>query len=160
MKVFSNLAQAFANPQTSEGSEQLGQRIWGIIQKKIFKAKDYPRGESVQLAVLEPLLEKYLNLAAKPFKKKKSASNPSKKKQSASLNRHKMMNSLAQSSTFWILKIIDARNFSESELEGVCAVLQSVLVHYFDSKKSQMKCEFLKEIFRRQPWIGHIDILL
>ncbi|KAL8554862.1 hypothetical protein ACS0TY_002875 [Phlomoides rotata] len=155
MKVFSNLAQAFANPQTSEGSEQLGQRIWGIIQKKIFKAKDYPRGESVQLEVLEPLLEKYLKLAAKPFKKKKSASNPSKKKQSASLNRYKMMNSLAQSSTFWILKIIDARNFSESELQGVCDILQSVLVDYFDSKKSQMKCEFLKEIFRRRPWLGH-----
>ncbi|KAA8545689.1 hypothetical protein F0562_020860 [Nyssa sinensis] len=26
---------------------------------------------------------------------------------------------------------------------------------YFDSKKSQMKSEFLKEIFRRRPWIGH-----
>lgn len=154
LKVFSNLAQAFANPQTTEGSEQLGQRIWGIIQKKIFKAKDYPRGESVQLAVLEPLMEKYLKLAAKPFKRKKSASNPSKKKQSASWNRHRMINSLAQSSTFWILKIIDARNFSESELQRVCDILQNVLVAYFDSKKSQMKCEFLKEIFRRRPWIG------
>ncbi|KAK4381305.1 Myb-binding protein 1A-like protein, partial [Sesamum angolense] len=154
LKVFSNLAQAFANPQTTEGSEQLGQRIWGIIQKKIFKAKDYPRGESVQLAVLEPLLEKYLKLAAKPFKRKKSASNPSKKKQSASWNRHKMINSLAQSSTFWILKIIDARNFSESELQKVCDIFQNALVAYFDSKKSQMKCEFLKEIFKRRPWIG------
>ncbi|KAL2254491.1 UNVERIFIED_CONTAM: Myb-binding protein 1A-like protein [Sesamum indicum] len=154
LKVFSNLAQAFANPQTSEGSEQLGQRIWGIIQKKIFKAKDYPRGESVQLAVLESLLEKYLKLAAKPFKRKKSASNPSKKKQSASWNRHKMINSLAQSSTFWILKIIDARNFSESELQKVCDIFQNALVAYFDSKKSQMKCEFLKEIFKRRPWIG------
>ncbi|KAG8368547.1 hypothetical protein BUALT_Bualt15G0056900 [Buddleja alternifolia] len=155
LKVFSNLAQAFANPQTTEGSEQLGQRIWGIIQKKIFKAKDYPRGEAVQLTVLEPLLEKYLKLAAKPFKRKKSASNPSKKKQSASWNRHKMMNSLAQSSTFWILKIIDARSFSESELQRVHDIFQTVLVAYFDSKKSQMKCEFLKEIFKRRPWIGH-----
>ncbi|KAK6156746.1 hypothetical protein DH2020_010994 [Rehmannia glutinosa] len=152
--VFSNLAQAFANPQTTEGSEQLGQRIWGIIQKKIFKAKDYPKGESVQLAILEPLLEKYLKLAAKPFKRKKSASNPSKKKQSASWNRHKMINSLAQNSTFWILKIIDARNFPESELQRVCDIFQNILVAYFDSKKSQMKCEFLKEIFKRRPWIG------
>ncbi|PIN03112.1 putative MYB-binding protein [Handroanthus impetiginosus] len=154
LKVFSNLAHAFANPQTSEGSEQLGQRIWGIIQKKIFKAKDYPRGESVQLAVLEPLLEKYLKLAAKPFKRKKSASNPSKKKQSASWNRYKMINSLAQSSTFWILKIIDARNFSEPELQRVFDIFQNALVAYFDSKKSQMKCEFLKEIFKRRPFIG------
>ncbi|KAH6833125.1 DNA polymerase V family [Perilla frutescens var. hirtella] len=154
IKVFSNLAHAFTNPQTTEGSEQLGQRIWGIIQKKIFKAKDYPRGESVALAVLEPLLEKYLKLAAKAFKKKKSASNPSKKKQSASWTRYRMINSLAQSSTLWILKIIDASNFPESELQRVCDILQNVLVDYLDSKKSQMKCEFLKEIFKRQPWIG------
>ncbi|KZV29182.1 DNA polymerase V [Dorcoceras hygrometricum] len=154
LKIFSNLAQAFINPQTTEGSEQLGQRIWGIIQKKIFKAKDYPRDETVQLAVLESLLEKYLKLAAKPFKRKKSASNPSKKKQSASWNRHKMINSLAQSSTFWILKIIDARNFSESELQKVCDIFKNALVAYFDSKKSQMKPDFLKEIFKRRPWIG------
>lgn len=154
IKIFSNLAQAFTNPQTTEGSEQLGQRIWGIIQKKIFKAKEHPKGETVSVAVLEPLLEKYLKLAAKPFKRKKSASNPSKKKQSASWSRHRMINSLARNSTFWILKIIDAGNFSESELQRVCDILQNILVDYFDSKKSQMKCEFLKEIFRRRPWIG------
>ncbi|KAL1534429.1 DNA-directed DNA polymerase [Salvia divinorum] len=154
IKIFSNLAQAFTNPQTTEGSEQLGQRIWGIIQKKILKAKEYPKGETVSVAVLEPLLEKYLKLAAKPFKRKKSASNPSKKKQSASWSRHRLINSLARSSTFWILKIIDASNFSEPELQKVCDILQNILVDYFDSKKSQMKCEFLKEIFRRRPWIG------
>lgn len=154
IRIFSNLAQAFTNPQTTEGSEQLGQRIWGIIQRKIFKAKDYPRGESVSLGVLEPLLEKYLKLAAKPFKRKKSASNPSKKKQPASWDRHRKINSLAQSSTHWILKIIDARNFSEAELQSVYDILQNVLKDYFDSKKSQMKSEFLMEIFKRQPRIG------
>ncbi|KAL7157039.1 hypothetical protein ABFS83_02G050700 [Erythranthe nasuta] len=154
LKVFSNLAQTFANPQTTEGSEQLSQRIWGIIQKKIFKAKEHPRDESVELPVLEPLLEKYLKLAAKPFKRKKSAANPSKKKQSASWNRHKMLNSLAQSSIFWILKIIDSRNFPQTELQKVCDIFQNALVAYFDSKKSQMKCEFLKETFKRRPWIG------
>ncbi|KAL6545842.1 hypothetical protein OROGR_009716 [Orobanche gracilis] len=152
--VFSNLAQAFANPQTTEGSEQLGQRIWGILQKKIFKAKDYPRGDSVKLSVLEPLLEKYLKLAARPYKRKKSASNLSKKKQLASWNRHKMITTLAQNSTFWILKIVDSGNFPESELHRVCIIFQNVVVAYFDSKKSQMRCEFLKEIFRRRPWIG------
>ncbi|KAL6515374.1 hypothetical protein OROHE_019006 [Orobanche hederae] len=152
--VFSNLAQAFANPQTTEGSEQLGQRIWGILQKKIFKAKDYPRGDSVKLSVLEPLLEKHLKLAARPYKRKKSAANLSKKKQLASWNRHKMITTLAQNSTFWILKIVDSGNFPESELNRVCIIFQNVMVAYFDSKKSQMKCEFLKEIFRRRPWIG------
>ncbi|KAL1564588.1 DNA-directed DNA polymerase [Salvia divinorum] len=51
IKIFSNLAQAFTNPHTTEGSEQLGQRIWGIIHKKIFKAKEYPKGETVSDSV-------------------------------------------------------------------------------------------------------------
>ncbi|KAM5548469.1 rDNA transcriptional regulator pol5 [Rosa sericea] len=152
--VYSNLARAFAEPHTAESSEQLGQRIWGILQKKIFKAKDHPKGEDVQLSTLESLLQRNLKLASKPIKRKKSAANPSKKKQSASWNRQKMIASLAQSSTFWILKIIDARNFPESELQRVFDIFQGVLVEYFNSKKSQIKSEFLKEIFRRRPWIG------
>lgn len=155
LTVYSNLAQAFVNSHIAEGSEQLGQRIWGILQKKVLKAKEYPKGEGVQLTTLESLLEKNLKLASKPFKRKKSAVNPSKKKQSVSWNRYKMVTSLAQSSTYWILKIIDAGKFLESELQRVFDIFQGVLVGYFDSKKSQIKSEFLKEIFRRRPWIGH-----
>lgn len=153
LMVYSNLAGAFVNPHTAEVSEQLGQRIWGILQKQIFKAKDYPRGDGVQLSTLESLLERSLKLASKPFKRQKSASNPSK--QSAALNRQKMVSSLAQTSTFWILKIIDSRNFTQSELERIVQIFRDVLVGYFDSKKSQIKSGFLKEIFRRRPWIGH-----
>ncbi|XP_068497145.1 rDNA transcriptional regulator pol5 [Phaseolus vulgaris] len=148
--VYSNLAQAFVNPHTAEVSEQLGQRIWGILQKQIFKAKDYPKGDGVHLSTLESLLEKSLKLASKPFKRQKSAS-----KQSAASNRQKMVSSLAQTSTFWILKIIDSRNFSQSELERIIQIFRDVLVGYFESKKSQIKSGFLKEIFRRRPWIGH-----
>ncbi|XP_061370824.1 rDNA transcriptional regulator pol5 [Gastrolobium bilobum] len=153
LMVYSNLAQAFVNPHTAEVSEQLGQRIWGILQKQIFKAKEYPRDDGIQLSTLESLLERNLKLASKPIKRQKSASNPSK--QSAALNRQKMVSSLAQTSTFWILKIIDSRNFSESELQRIVQIFREVLVGYFDKKKSQIKSGFLKEIFRRRPWIGH-----
>ncbi|CAN6686179.1 unnamed protein product [Malus baccata var. baccata] len=153
--VYSNLARAFIEPPSAESSEQLGQRVWGIMQKKIFKAKDYPKGEDVQLSTLESLLQKNLKLASKPIKRKKSATNLSKKKRSASWNRHKMITSLAQSSTFWILKIVEARNFPESELQRIFDIFQGVLVEYFNSKKSQIKSGFLKEIFRRRPWVGH-----
>lgn len=154
-KIFSSLAHAFVNPHTTEGNEQLGQRIWGILQKKIFKAKDYPRGEAIQFPALKSLLERNLVLAAKPFKKKKSASSLSKKKLSAALNRYKMINSLAQSSTFWILKIIDVKNLPESELEEVFLIFRGKLEDYLDSKSTRMKCDFLKEVFKRRPWIGH-----
>ncbi|PPD85152.1 hypothetical protein GOBAR_DD17922 [Gossypium barbadense] len=155
LTVFSNLAQAFVNPHTTEGSEQLGQRIWGILQRKVFKEKKLPKDESIPLSTLETLLEKNLKLASKPFKRKKSASSLSKKKLTASLTRYKMIVSLAQNSTYWILKIIEARNLSDSELQGVFDLLQAVLEGYFDSKKSQIKSGFLKEIFRRNPRISH-----
>ncbi|KAF4381449.1 hypothetical protein G4B88_029804 [Cannabis sativa] len=148
--VYSNLARALVSPPTAESSEQLRQRIWGILQKKIFKAKEHPKGEEVQLPALESLLKKNLKLASKPIKKKKLAN----KKQSASWNRQKMIASLAQNSTFWILKIIDGKNLPEAKLQGVIDIFQRVLVEYFDSKKSQIKSEFLKDIFRRRPWIG------
>ncbi|EXB50646.1 Myb-binding protein 1A [Morus notabilis] len=149
------LAQIFKERKNQAGSETaqyqlLGRRIWGILQKKIFKARDYPKGEDVQLSTLESLLHKNLKLASKPVKRKKLAG----KKQQASWNRQKMIASLAENSTFWILKIIDARKFPESELQVVFDIFRGVLGEYFDSKKSQIKSEFLKEIFRRRPWIG------
>ncbi|GMI88325.1 hypothetical protein like AT5G64420 [Hibiscus trionum] len=155
LTVYSNLAQAFVNPHTTEGSEQLGQRVWGIIQRKVFKEKKLPKDESVPLSTLESLLEKNLKLASKAFKRKKSASTLSKKKLTASLNRYKMVVSLAQNSTYWLLKIIEARNFSDAELQGVFGLLQTILEGYFGSKKSQIKSGFLKEIFKRNPRIGH-----
>lgn len=151
LKVFSNLVQAFVRPPATEGSEQLGQRIWGILQKKIFKAKEYPLGDDVDISLLESLLEKSLKLAGRPFKKK----NASTKKQSAAWTRHKMITSLAQDSTYWILKVIDARKYPIAELQRVLDIFKSILVSYFDSKKSHLKTEFLREVFRRRPWIGH-----
>lgn len=153
LTVYSHLARAFVNPHTAEVSEQLSQRISGILQKKILKAKDHPKGDEVQLSTLESLLERNLKLASKPFRKQKSATNPSKK--SAALNRYKMVSSFAQNSSFWILKIVDSRNFAESELQRIVQIFQKILVDYFDSKKSQVKAAFLKEIFKRRPWIGH-----
>ncbi|KAJ6692303.1 MYB-BINDING PROTEIN 1A FAMILY MEMBER [Salix purpurea] len=116
LMVYLNLARAFVNPQTAEISEQFGQRIWGILQKKILKAKDFPRGGAVQLPTLESLLEKNLKLASKPLKRKKSA---------------------------------------ECELQGVIDIFKGELARYFESKTSQIKSDFLTEIYRRKPWIGH-----
>ncbi|XP_010461774.1 PREDICTED: myb-binding protein 1A-like isoform X2 [Camelina sativa] len=154
MTVYLNLAQALVNPSTAESSLQLLQRIWGIIQKKIFKAKEYPKDESMEFSALASLLEKNLKLAVKPFKSK-SVADPSKKKQSAAWNRHKMITNLGQNSTYWVMKIIDSRKFSETELEKILDLFRSVVAGYFDTRKSQMKIEFLEEVFRRRPWVGH-----
>ncbi|XP_021717215.1 myb-binding protein 1A-like protein [Chenopodium quinoa] len=153
LTVYSNLVQAFVNPSTTEGSEQLAQRIWGIVQKKIFKAKDYPKSEDVQLTTLEGLLEKSLRLASRPFRKKKTAGNVPQKK-SFSWNRYKMINSLAQQSTYWLLKVIEGRKISESDLNAVFESFKEALTKYFETKKSQLKPEFLKEVFKRRPWVA------
>lgn len=155
LTVFSNLAQAFVNPNSTEGSEQLGQRLWGILQKKIFKEKKLPSVDAAQLPTLESLLEKYLKLASKPFKRKKSAGTLSKQKLAAFLNRQKMVVSLAQNSTYLVLKIMDSGKFSDAEKQRAFDILQGAVLGYFDSKKSQIKSGFLREVFRRNPWIGH-----
>ncbi|KAJ8452922.1 hypothetical protein Cgig2_014685 [Carnegiea gigantea] len=154
LTVYSNMVQAFVNPSTTEGSEQLAQRMWGILHKKIFKAKDYPKGEDVRLSTLESLLEKSLRLASRPFRKKKSAGHVAQKKQSFSWNRYKMINSLSQQSTYWILKVIDGRKFPETDLQRVFEIFKGALEKYFESKKCQLKPEFLKEVFKRRPWVG------
>ncbi|CAH8280787.1 unnamed protein product [Arabidopsis lyrata] len=159
MTVYLNLAQAILNPSTAESSLPLLQRMWGIIQKKIFKAKEYPKDESMEFSALASLLEKNLKLAAKPFKSKmsknKSGVDPSKKKQSAAWNRYKIITNLGQNSTYWVMKIVDSRKFSETELEKILDMFRSAVVGFFDTRKSQMKIEFLEEVFRRRPWIGH-----
>ncbi|CDY46801.1 BnaC02g43090D [Brassica napus] len=133
MTVYLNLAQAPVNPSTAESSQQLLNRICGIIYKKIFKSRELFKDGSLELSALASLLEKNLKLAAKPFKSKKN---------------------LAQNSTYWVLKIIDSRGFSETELEMVLDVFRMVLFGYFDSKKSQIKVDFLEEVFRRRAWIA------
>ncbi|CAI0475713.1 unnamed protein product [Linum tenue] len=156
LTIYSYLARAFVNPQTTEISEQLGQRIWGILNKKIVKSKEYPKGADVDNVLLVTLLERNLKLASRPFKKKKSsAADQSKKKQSAAWKRHKMLGSLAQDSTFWILKVIDASNFSEDERHSVFHAVKNLLTGYFCSKKCPIKSGFVREIFRRRPWIAH-----
>ncbi|KAJ0962754.1 hypothetical protein J5N97_027876 [Dioscorea zingiberensis] len=134
MTIYSSLAQAFVNYHSVEGSEQLVQRIGAILQKKIFKAKDYPKGEDIQLSTLESLLEK-------SFK-------------SASRSRYKMVSSLAQQSAFWLLKIIQSRDFPKSKLERVLEIFRQTLTDYFTNKKSRLKAGFVKDIIRRHPWIG------
>ncbi|GMJ12884.1 hypothetical protein like AT5G64420 [Hibiscus trionum] len=153
LTVYSNLAQSFVDLDTSESSEQLGQRIWGILQRKILKEKKLPADGTMQLSVLESLLEKNLKLASKSFKIKKSTTTLSKKELLASLNRRKLIGSLARDSTYWILKIIEARSYSESELKGVYGILKCTLVQYFESKRSGITPAFVKEIFRRHPRI-------
>ncbi|KAK9110951.1 hypothetical protein Scep_018470 [Stephania cephalantha] len=142
---------ALVNPNTMEASEQLGQRIWGILQKKVFKCKEYPRGET---STLESLLRRNLRLASKPFKKKKSVADMSKKKQLALATRQKIIASLAQQSTHWLLKIVHAKDLSEPELQSVLDIFRQVLSDFFNNKKSRLKLAFMKEVFQRQPWIG------
>ncbi|KAK1268737.1 hypothetical protein QJS04_geneDACA006466 [Acorus gramineus] len=135
LTVYTYLYRAFVNSYASEGGEQLRQRVSGILQKKILKSKEYPRGDEIQLSTLQPLLEKSL--------------------EAASRSNQKPIISLAESSMFWLLKIIHARCFSESELEGVFKLFKDVLTDYCDNKKSRVKPAIVRDVFQRHPWISH-----
>ncbi|MBA0614076.1 hypothetical protein Godav_014409 [Gossypium davidsonii] len=95
---------------------------------KILKEKKVPADQSVQLSTLESLLENNLKFASKPFKIKKSTSTLFGKELLASLNRFKMIVSLVRDSTYWILKIIEVRNYSDAELKRVFDLLKAMLV--------------------------------
>lgn len=134
LEVYAFLMQAFVKSHSSDGSEQFRTRIGGILQKRIFKGKDCPKGNDVELSKLERLLQKALHLASR--------------------SRHKAVASAAQNATFWILKIINSKGCSKEELASVVEKFHYMLNDYFNNKKSRLKSSFVKEVVRRNPWVG------
>ncbi|TVU33504.1 hypothetical protein EJB05_25327 [Eragrostis curvula] len=135
LEVYSNLMRAFVKSHGADGSKQFKERIGGILQKRIFKERDYPRGNDIEFGKLESLLAKSLRLVSR--------------------SRFKIVASVAQSATFWIMKIISSKDCSEEERASVVDKFRSMLVDYFNNKNSRLKLGFVKEIVRRHPWIGH-----
>ena len=140
--VYSSLMQAFINSHSDSGKKQLGERISGILQKKIFKGKDFPKASEVAMSTLAALLGKSLRLALR--------------------SRVKPISSTAENSAFWLLKIINSGEFSSAELDPVFDLVHRLLDDYFDNKKSRVKSTFVKEVLRRHPWINRqlFDLLL
>lgn len=133
LTVYSYLLQAFVNSSLIEGNEQFADRISVIIQRKICKAKEYPKGPEVDLSLLQGLLEKVLKLASRSKAKK--------------------VQSLAQICAFWLLKVIHG-NSIETELKKVSEIFSQSLEDFFVNKKCRLKGGFLKEVFRRHPRVG------
>lgn len=133
LDAYSFLMQAFVKSHGADGSEQFRQRIGGILQRRIFKGKEYPEGNGIEFGKLENLLERALRLASR--------------------SRYSAVASVAQNATFWILKIINLMNCSEEQLASVVDKFRSSLNDY-DRKKSRLKLGFVKEVVRRNPWIG------
>lgn len=140
--MYSYLIQAFVNSHSSDGRKQLGERIRGIMQKKIFRGKECPRGSEVEISTLENLLAKSLRLAFR--------------------SRINAVSLVAENAAFWLLKIINSGGFPPSEMEQVFEILRRLLDDYFDNKKSRVKSVFIKEVFRRHPWVARqlFDLLL
>ncbi|KAJ3683162.1 hypothetical protein LUZ60_013389 [Juncus effusus] len=134
LTIYSFLVQVYVKSHANTGNEQFRQRIGGILQKKIFKTKDYPKTQDIQLSTLKTLIEKSLKLASR--------------------SKFKPVSSLSQNATFWLLKIVTSLNLPKSELESVVEVFQNILADYFNNKKSRLKLGFVKEVIRRYGWVG------
>lgn len=133
LEVYSFLMQAFVKSHGADGTEQFRQRISGILQRRVFKGNEYPKGDAVEFGKLESLLEKALRLTSR--------------------SRYNTVASVAQNATFWILKIINSKHCSEQELARVVDLFRSILSDY-DRKKSRLKLGFVKQVAKRNPWIG------
>jgi DNA polymerase phi len=134
LEVYSNMMRAFVKSHGAGGNKQFKERIAGLLQKKIFKEREYLGGNDIEFSKLENLVAKALRLASR--------------------SRFKIVVSMAQNATFWILKIISSKNCSEQELASVVDKFRSMLIDYFNNKKSRLKLGFVKEVVRRNPWIG------
>ncbi|XP_059063372.1 uncharacterized protein LOC131044158 isoform X2 [Cryptomeria japonica] len=134
LTIFSCLLQAFEkNSSPTEGNEQLANRIGVILERKICKAKEYPKGLEVNFSLLEGLLDKVLKLVSRPKGKK--------------------IESLAQTCTFWLLKVIHG-NLNGAKVDEVSKIFFPSLEGFFASKKCCLKGGFVREVFRRHHWLG------
>ncbi|GLJ31396.1 hypothetical protein SUGI_0629950 [Cryptomeria japonica] len=121
------------NSSPTEGNEQLANRIGVILERKICKAKEYPKGLEVNFSLLEGLLDKVLKLVSRPKGKK--------------------IESLAQTCTFWLLKVIHG-NLNGAKVDEVSKIFFPSLEGFFASKKCCLKGGFVREVFRRHHWLG------
>jgi DNA polymerase phi len=114
LEVYSNLMRAFVKSHGADGNKQFKERIAGILEKRIFKEREYPGGNAIEFSKLENLVAKALRLASR--------------------SRFKIVVSMAQNAAFWILKIISSKNCSEQELASVVDKFRSMLIDYFNKK--------------------------
>lgn len=133
LDAYSLLMQAFVKSHGADGRKQFRERIGGILQRRIFKGREYPEGNGIEFSKLERLLERALRLASR--------------------SRYSAVASVAQNATFWILKIINLLNCSEEQQASVVDKFRTILNDY-DRKKSRLKLGFVKEVVRRNPRIG------
>ncbi|CAM6089353.1 unnamed protein product [Calypogeia fissa] len=134
LTMLPSLLHVFVNSCTTDGNSQVADRVSSILQNKLFKGKQYPKGPEVDQTSLKDLLRKALKLASRSTVKRVSV--------------------MAQAACYWILKVIHG-NLNEEKDKDVEEMFSAALDDFFMHKKCRLPSSFFKEAFTRNQWLGN-----
>eukprot|EP00249_Psilotum_nudum_P023322 c28830_g1_i1 orf=479-4615(-) len=133
------LLQAFVVSCSADGHELLADRIGLILKKKLFKAKEYPKGLDLYRTQVDELLTKALKLASRSKLKKVQA--------------------MAQDCSLWLLKVLYRGCQYDSNIDNkVLEVFEDALEDFFVQKRNTLNSSFFREAFMRYPWLGRATL--
>lgn len=134
-----HLLQAFVFSCSVGGNSQLAGRIGSILQMKLFKSKQYPKGEEVDKASVECFLQRCVKLVSRSKVKK--------------------VREVAQSCSLWLVKVLHGQPLQEGdERENLRGIIQDAMNDFFSQKKSHLKAPFFRELFMRFPGLGMANL--
>lgn len=134
-----HLLQAFVSSCSVGGNSQLAGRIGSILQMKLFKSKQYPKGQEVDKASVEGFLQRCVKLVSRSKVKK--------------------VREVAQSCSLWLVKVLHGQPLQEGdERENLRGIIQDAMNDFFSQKKSHLKAPFFRELFMRFPGLGMANL--
>eukprot|EP00897_Mesotaenium_endlicherianum_P003641 jgi/Mesen1/3304/ME000191S02441 len=142
------LLEAMAVAYAPPGSPAVAGRIEGLLQQRLLRAKEYPRGAGVDYAQARKVVQLSLEVAGRTQFRQVARS--------------------AGSCSLWALKVLQGQKQQEEAGEGaaaaaaaaaeadpvVRAAFEGALEKFLVSKKCHLPRAFLEDAVSRQPWLG------
>ncbi|MCO5547457.1 hypothetical protein L7F22_000907 [Adiantum nelumboides] len=130
-----HLLQALVASSSAGGNAQLAERVSSVLQGKLFKSKDYPKGQEVDKAAVTNLLQRCMKLALR--------------------SKIKKVGQVLQSCSFWLMKVLLGQPSNVTEgTEVLERHAQEALNDFFYQRKCRLKAPFFRELFMRFPGVA------
>eukprot|EP00250_Pteridium_aquilinum_P013456 c21353_g1_i1 orf=322-4125(-) len=130
-----HLLQAFVLSSSAGGNAQLAERIGSILQGRLFKAKEYPKGPQVDTVAVTGMFQRCVKLASR--------------------SKVKEVRQVAQSCSLWLVKVLHGQPSQDGNVsENLMKEVQDAMNDFFSTKKCCLKRKFFLELFTRFPGIG------
>ncbi|MCO5608521.1 hypothetical protein L7F22_062732 [Adiantum nelumboides] len=130
-----HLLQALVASSSAGGNAQLAERISSVLKGKLFKSKDYPKGQEVDKAAVMNLLQQCMKFALR--------------------SKIKKVGQVLQSCSLWLMKVLLGQPSNVTEgTEVLERHARAALNDFFCQKKCRLKAPFFRELFTRFPGVA------